>query len=69
VAFAVVPTENICERKLSSDHSGYCVIIRMINKNPRGYEQHIYETMSHDQRDLKVAYLRNLNFQSDFCSF
>ena len=25
--------------------------------------------MSHDQRDLKVTYLRNLNFQSDFVDF
>jgi len=32
VAFAVVPTENICEQSLS-DHSEYCVINRMINKN------------------------------------
>jgi hypothetical protein len=23
----------------------------------------------YDQRDLKVTYIRNLNFQSDFCSF
>jgi len=33
-AFAVVPTDKICGRSLSSDHSGYCVINRMINKNP-----------------------------------
>jgi hypothetical protein len=25
--------------------------------------------MSHDQRDLNVTYLRNLNFRSDFCRF
>jgi hypothetical protein len=25
-AFAVVTTDNICGRSLSSDHSGYCVI-------------------------------------------
>ena len=25
--------------------------------------------MSHDQRELKVTYLRNLNFRNDFCSF
>jgi len=34
-AFAVVPTDTICGRSLSSDHSGYCVINRMRNKNPR----------------------------------
>jgi hypothetical protein len=30
---AVVPTDNMCGRSFSSDHSGYCVINRMINKN------------------------------------
>ena len=32
-AFAVVPTDKICGRNLS-DHSGYCVINRMITKIP-----------------------------------
>jgi hypothetical protein len=41
--FVVVLTEKMCDRSLSSDLSGYCVI-RMININPRWYEQHIYET-------------------------
>jgi hypothetical protein len=31
---AVVPTDKICGRSLSSDHSRYCVINRMINKIP-----------------------------------
>jgi hypothetical protein len=53
--FAVVPTDKILWRSLSS--------------KIRWYEQHIYETMSHDQRDLKVTYLKILNFRSDFCRF
>ena len=30
---------------------------------------HIYETVCHmtNARDLKVTYLRNLNFRNDFC--
>jgi len=46
-AFAVVHRDKICGRSVSSDHSGYCVINRMINKHPRWYEQHIYETVCH----------------------
>ena len=47
LAFAVVPTDKICGRSLSLDLSGYCAINRMINKNSRWYEQHIYETVCH----------------------
>ena len=34
-AFVVVSTDKIYRRSLSSDHSGYSLINRMIDKNPR----------------------------------
>ena len=62
-----MPTDKICGRSLSSDHSGYCVN-RMINKNPR-WITYLWNCMSHDPRDQKVTYLRNFNFRSDFVLF
>ena len=47
VAFEVVSNDKICGHSLSSDHSRYCVINRMIDKNPCSYEHHINETVCH----------------------
>ena len=48
-------------RSLSSDHAGYCVINRMINRNSRLiWTAYLWNCMSHDQHNLKVTYLRNI---------
>jgi hypothetical protein len=36
---------------------------------PLIWTAYLWKCMSYDQRDIKVTYLRNLNFRSDFCSF
>ncbi len=53
--FAVGTTDTICGRSFSL-------------KIPVDMNSIILK-LSHDQRDLMVSYLRNLNFQSDNCRF
>jgi hypothetical protein len=51
--------------KYTYNHSGNCVINRLIKQiSPLIWTA--YETKSYDQRDLKVANLRNLNFEVIF---
>jgi len=54
--FAVLPTDKICGRSLSS--------ISPVDMTVTAY---IWNYLSHDQRDLKIIYLRDLKFRSGFC--
>jgi hypothetical protein len=69
MAFRIVSWYNIhlhrdrgyweCGRSKHSDYSLFCPLIWT--------GAYFWNCMSHDQRDLKVTYLRNLNFRSAFC--
>jgi hypothetical protein len=51
--FAVVPTDKI---ESGIYHKKFLLI----------WTAYLWHCMSHDQRDLKVTYLKNSNFRSDF---
>ena len=63
--FAVSPFKGNLRKCLSTKFVGEACH----QKSPLIWTEYLGNCISHDQRDLKVTYLRNLNFQSDFCGF